>query len=267
LNQTTQVIQLTQITHLRGILRIQRLKTAFILGAGLGTRLRPLTEKCPKPLLPLAGRPIITYAMEHLIKAGVRKFIVNTHHCPDEYERAFPNASWRGVPIVFRHEPVLLDTGGGLKNIEDLLEEEEAIICYNGDIVADVPLEKLIDAHEEYRPEATLLLRSKGPLLNVNINERGEVCDLRHTLGNPGVRRCLFSGIYIVETRFLRFLQKGRIESIVPAFLRSISNRPGSVMGVVIDDGAWDDIGSIEAYEGMQNLVKGPRRRPSGRVQ
>ncbi|MFO7568460.1 MAG: sugar phosphate nucleotidyltransferase, partial [Smithellaceae bacterium] len=61
------------------------IKTAFILGAGLGTRLRPLTENMPKPLLPVGGRPIITYAMEHLRAAGVLRFIVNTHHCAEKY--------------------------------------------------------------------------------------------------------------------------------------------------------------------------------------
>ena len=100
----------------------RRFKTAFILGAGLGTRLRPLTEKCPKPLLKIGGRPIITYAMDHLMKVGVDRFIVNTHHASEIYLEAFPDRGWGGVPIIFRHEPVLLETAGGLKNIEDLLD-------------------------------------------------------------------------------------------------------------------------------------------------
>ena len=128
------------IEYLKATMKRRRFKTAFILGAGLGTRLRPLTEECPKPLLEIGGRPIITYAMDHLLKIGVDRFIVNTHHHPEVYLNKFPERQWRNVPICFRHEPVLLDTGGGLKNIEELLEGDEAIICYNGDVIADFPL-------------------------------------------------------------------------------------------------------------------------------
>jgi NDP-sugar pyrophosphorylase family protein len=230
-------------------LKRRRLKTAFILGAGLGTRLLPLTEHCPKPLLPLKGRPIITYVMDHLLTAGVDRFIVNTHHYSHLYAMSFPDGLWRGVPILFRNEPVLLDTAGGLKNIEDLLTGDEAILCYNGDVIADLPLQGLCSLHDRERPDATLLLRSSGPVLNVSINEAGEVCDLRHTLGNPGIQSCLFTGIYAVETSILRFIEAGSIQSIIPVLLRRIEEKPGSVRGLVVDEGEWNDVGTSVAYE------------------
>ena len=230
----------------------QRFKTAFILGAGLGTRLRPLTERCPKPLLEIGGRPVITYAMDHLLNAGVERFIVNTHHCPDVYLQKFPDMQWRGAPILFRHEPVLLDTAGGLKNIEDLLGDDKTILCYNGDLIADFPLQGLLQLHEQKQPEVTMVLRSRGPLLNVSINARGEVCDLRNALNHPGIQSCLFTGIYAVETSLLHHIEAGRIESIITSFLQRIASNPGSILGIIIDEGNWQDIGSLEIYEQLK---------------
>lgn len=234
----------------------RRFKTAFILGAGLGTRLFPLTQKCPKPLLELGGRPLITYAMDHLIGVGVDRLIVNIHPHPELYYKTFPDQKWREVPIFFRHEPVLLDTGGGLKNVEDLLFEDEAIFCYNGDVISNLPLERLREDHEKNRPEVTLGLRSHGPLLNVEINESGEICDLRHQLGIKGFRSLQFTGIYAVETSFLNYLKKGEAESIISVFLKRIVDQPGSIRGIIIDEGEWEDMGSIESYHKMQISLK-----------
>lgn len=230
---------------------VSSIKTAFILAAGLGTRLRPLTHTCPKPLLPVKGRPLITYAMDHLLTIGVKQFIINTHHCAEVYHQVFPEGQWKKIPIRFRHEPVLLDTAGGIKNIEDLLEDNESLLVYNGDIISTLPLHRLIHEHFTRKREVTLALRTKGSPLNVNITADGDVCDLRHTLGNPGVQSCLFTGIYIIERPFFNRLQAGRPESVIDVFLKMIGERPGSLTGVIIDEGSWYDIGSLEEYEKM----------------
>jgi mannose-1-phosphate guanylyltransferase len=227
----------------------KQIKTAFILGAGLGTRLRPLTDNTPKPLLEIGDRPIITYAMEHLRTIGVRRFIVNTHHYAEKYAEAFPHSNWKGIPIILRYEPILLDTAGGIKNIEDLIADDERIIVYNSDIISNLPLAPLISRHFELQTEVTLALRSSGHLLNVSIDQDSFICDLRHTLKNTGIQNCLFAGVYIVEKSFLKRLQTGKIESIVLPLVEMIKENPSSVGGAVIDDGYWHDVGTIEEYK------------------
>jgi len=236
----------------------RRFKTAFIPGAGQGLRLLPFTERCPKPLLEIGGRPIITYVMDHLISAGTDRFIVNTHHRPEVYVEKFPDRQWRGRPILFRHEPTLLDTAGGLKNIEDLLAEDEAIVCYNGDVFAHFSLDGFLEFHNLKKPEATLILRSEGSLLNVALDAKDAVCDIRNSLGNPGIRQCLFTGIYAVETSLLQHIEDGKIESIVTVFLERIKKKSDSIAGIVVDEGYWYDIGSPGLYEALRNGIEKP---------
>lgn len=166
-----------------------------------------------------------------------------------KYVEAFPEGNWQGTPITFRHEPVLLDTAGGIKNIEDLIAEDERIIVYNGDIIANMPIELLIRKHFELKTSVTLALRSTGPLLNVSVDKDGFVCDMRHILKNDGVKKCLFAGIYIVEKSFLKRLTTGKIESIVLPLVEMIKENPRSVGGVIIDDGGWYDVGTVAEYE------------------
>jgi NDP-sugar pyrophosphorylase family protein len=204
---------------------------------------------------------MITYAMDHLISAGIERFIINTHYFAEAYDKAFPDLQWRGIPIIFRYEPVLLDTAGGIKNIEDLLDGDESILIYNGDTFTDLPLAHLINKHYAKGKEITLALRSSGSPLNVNLNAEGEICDLRHTLGDSGVMSCLFTGIYIVEKSFLRRLRAGHIESVITVLIAMIREQPGSVAGIIIDEGSWYDIGSAAEYEKINALLAGSGQR------
>lgn len=137
----------------------------------------------------------------------------------------------------------------GLKNIEDLLVEDERVLVYNGDILTEISLERLIAAHEARRREVTLALRSSGEPANVCLDERDEICDMRFLLGIPGRRRCLFTGIYIVEKAFLRRFEPGYPVSVVPVLVEMLREKAGSVGSIILDEGVWHDIGSLEAYE------------------
>ncbi|MBV8142101.1 MAG: NTP transferase domain-containing protein, partial [Verrucomicrobia bacterium] len=92
---------------------IYRVRKAFVLGAGLGTRLRPLTNLLPKPMLPIFGKPLITFALDHLCQAGIERFWVNSHHLPEQFAAHFPNHEYRGTPLELVHEAALLEMGGG----------------------------------------------------------------------------------------------------------------------------------------------------------
>lgn len=224
-----------------------KVTTGFVLGAGLGKRLRPLTEDWPKPLLPVWGRPMITYAFERLRELGIKRFIVNTHHRPERFRETFPTAEWGGVPIILRNEPVLLDTGGGIRNIADLVGGE-TILVHNGDIVTDLPLGRLLDAHFSRGDEVTLALRSFGGPLLVEMGPDGKVRDICGRVGGAKTGLAyLFTGVYVVGPAFLRRFKPGEVMSVIPIFLEMI--REGARLGgVVIDDGFWSDLGTVEAY-------------------
>ena len=223
------------------------MQKAFVLGAGLGTRLRPLTDQLPKPLIPVFHRPLITWAFDHLLGAGVREFIVNTHHLPQCYAEAFPQGAHRGAPITFRHEPVLLETAGGIANIADLVQDAPFLV-YNGDILTDVPLEPLMQAHAGGENLVTLLLRSHGPARHIALDTaRGLVTDIRGRLGTGNMGTHQFTGIYAVSPAFLEHLTPGKIESVVNPWLEVIRDG-GRIGGVVVDEGRWWDLGDRTSY-------------------
>ena len=220
---------------------------AFVLGAGLGTRLRALTARLPKPLLPVCNQPLITRAFAHLRAAGVSRFVVNTHWQAQAYGEAFPGGRWEGHPVAFSHEsPEVLETAGGLRNAQGLLPAGEPFWVYNGDILSTLPLEEAWEAHRRAGNEVTLVLRSKDGPLQVSLErESGRILDLGCRLQPGRPAEFLFTGIYLVEPAFLERIPAGEKLSVVPVFLEMI--RQGARLGgVVVDGGEWWDLGTRE---------------------
>ena len=224
------------------------IRTAFVLGAGLGTRLRTLTMRRPKPLIPVLNRPLITYAFDHLLGVGIDRLAVNTFWQAERYAEFFHDGNYRGAELLFRREsPEVLETAGGIWNARDLLRDE-IFIVYNGDIFTDLPLEPALRAHRENDNEVTMVLRSQdGPLQVACDTARGRVTDLNHRIDPASDLRFLFTGIYIVSPEFIRRIPPATKLSVVPIFCAMI--RAGAKLGgVVIDDGSWRDLGSREQY-------------------
>lgn len=212
---------------------------AFILGAGLGTRLRPLTDALPKPLVPLFHKPLAEWALEACEAVGCKRFAINTHHLPEKWQGFGVNRD-----VKFFHEPILLETGGGLKNIENWIEDGNLLI-HNGDVFASIDLQKLVDAHEASGDEVTLALRSGGGERRIACGENHRVEDVRSEVrGLPGTH--VFTGIYCVKKEFLKRIPAGEILAVIPAFQELV--REGRIGAVVLDEGDWMDLGNVESY-------------------
>lgn len=223
----------------------RQVRQAFILGAGLGTRLRPLTDRLPKPLVPLYNRPLVEWAIDACLRAGIHRFAINTHHLPQAWSGFAAQAACRDLDLSFFYEPLLLDTGGGLRNIAPWVADEPLLV-HNGDIFTTMPLEKLVEAHLSGGQPATLALRSDGAERRVGLDPSGtRVTDLRHALGvDPGSH--VFSGVYCVNPEFLGLLPAGGVFSVIPTFVELA--RQGRLGAVVIDEGEWLDLGDRESY-------------------
>ena len=235
-------------------------KQAFILGAGLGNRLRPLTERLPKPLVPLFHRPLAGWAMDACVKIGIRRFAINTHHLPD---------AWQGFAsdfdVTLFHEPELLETGGGLKNIGPWMDGEPVLV-HNGDIFSTLPLEKLIAAHEQSGLPVTLAIRSEGPAQHIALDPSGNrVTDIRNLLGKAEGTH-LFTGIYCVSPGFLDLIPANEKIAVIPAFLELA--KTGQLGAVVLDEGVWLDLGDRESYlQAHRELALGPAIHPLATVE
>ena len=247
--------------------------TAFVLGAGLGTRLRPLTLRLPKPLLPVAHRTLLERAFGHLrADLGIDRFVVNTHHLPEAFRRALPHGTWDGLPVTLRHESILLDTGGGLANIRDLVPAGQSLAIYNGDILSDVPLRPAWRHHLASEAEATLILRKSGSLVNVACAVEGRadgpatgsIVDIRGLLGKDAPL-FQFTGICYASPALLdRLPPAGTVFSLIPFLVERIADG-ARIGGVVAEDGQWWDLGTPEAVLEAHAWLAGhdfPRHAP-----
>ena len=131
----------------------------MILAAGLGTRLRPLSDLRAKPALPVRGRPVICLLLEFLARQGCREIMINLHHLPDTIRAAIDADHPEDIEIHFSEEPRPLGTGGGIRRAADFLRESKACIVLAGDMLIDVPLRELFERHLASGRHATLLLR------------------------------------------------------------------------------------------------------------
>ena len=216
---------------------------AFVLGAGLGMRLRPLTEDLPKPLIPIFQKPLITFVLDHLIAAGVRSFVINTHHRPEAFREFFAEGTYRGHPVQLVHEPEILGTGGGIKNVESQLRAEH-FISYSGDLLSDIELAPLLEEHFRAGNDVTIALRETEHGADVAL-EGNRVVDMVNRYGHAG--RYDFAGIGVWRRAVFDRIPPGQHVSYIPILAEWLGDG-GKIGGVVLNERKWFNIGSRKEY-------------------
>lgn len=228
---------------------------AFILAAGLGTRLAPLTDSLPKPLVPVFHKPLLTFALDSVMAAGFGGISFNTHHLPGAFAAEFGfEPAYRGRKLRGFHEPLLLDTGGGIRNARPGLGEGTFLV-YNGDILADMPLKELLERHRGSGAIATLLLRPGGGKANVLFDPAaGEIRDLRGELGDAEGTPVVYSGIALFEPGIFEWIPSEGPYSVIDALIAAM--RAGNkVAGMLVKEGLWIDLGTPASYLEAHRLL------------
>ena len=234
---------------------------AMILAAGLGTRLRPLTDDRPKALVEVGGHTLLEITLARLREFGVREVIVNVHHFADMVVEYLKKNNSFGMRIEVSREEVLLDTGGGLKKaawffLEDSGRPEEPFILHNVDVISTIDLRRMAQFHSEKHALATLAVQDRETSRYLLFDEKLELCGRRSgTDGKPELVRSskqlqalAFSGIHLISPRLLGMLTEEGVFSIIPSYLR-LASEGEKILAFRADEYEWRDLGNPESVE------------------
>lgn len=241
---------------------------AMILAAGLGTRLRPLTNDRPKALVEIDGHTLLEITLKRLASFGIREVIVNLHHFADlvvEYLRE--NKSF-GMSVEISREEVLLDTGGGLKKAGwFFLDSGESFLLHNVDVVSTIDFGRMIEFHSQRNALATLAVQKRQTSRYLLFDEKGELCGRRRAnhdaeLLRPGKEslELAFSGVHIISPKLLGMMSEEGVFSVIETYLR-LAGAGEKIVGFRADEYYWRDLGKPE------NLVQAAREAEQGLFQ
>jgi NDP-sugar pyrophosphorylase family protein len=232
---------------------------AMILAAGLGTRLRPLTDDRPKALVEVAGRTLLEICVARLRAFGIREVIVNTHHFADrmfDYLQARNNF---GMRIEVSREEELLDTGGGVKKaawffLESGADRNEPFLLHNVDVLSTIDLACMVRFHREHNALATLAVQDRRTSRPLLFDQRGRFHGRGTGHGSrsgggvepaPAFEALAFSGIHVVSPHIFAKMQEGGAFSIIDAYVRLAAQ--GEIIAAFrADDAYWRDLGRPE---------------------
>lgn len=227
---------------------------AMVLAAGLGTRLRPLTNDRPKALVKVGGRTMLEITLERLRAFGVNEAIVNTHHFAEKVREYLAAKENFGMRIEISREEVLLDTGGGLKKAAWFFLEgaqEQPFILHNVDVISNIDLGRMARCHQESGALATVAVQArptKRPLLFDAVGQFRGRAVLTDTGREPGAQELAFSGIHIISKSIFDKITEDGVFSIIDTYVR-LAGEGEKIVAFRADEYFWRDLGRPENVE------------------
>lgn len=220
---------------------------AFVLCAGLGTRLRPLTLKKPKALLPIHGQPMVYHIINHLKATGSKDIVINTHYLASQLEKSIGDGSSFGLNIEYSYEEEILDTGGGLKKVEYFLDND-TFIMHNCDVITNVDLVKMIAFHKQNKNQVTLLASARHDPKCLCVAETGRLEKIVFADSQEGSHT--FCGIHIVEPFIFKHIPPEKPISIIKIYNKLLAEGiPINIFS--LGDAFWQEVGGLESYEAI----------------
>lgn len=226
----------------------------MILAAGLGTRIRTISETVPKPLLPVHGFPLIAYALGQLKAAGITEVVVNTHHFGEMVEKYLQPCADHGIRVAFSREVEPLETGGGIAAARQHIGQEPFVVL-NADTICDIELRSVIAAHRDHGGAATMALREHPDPSAFSVVEwdesDGRIVDIRGTLNisTPTSRATLYTGVQVLDPVVFDYLHPVRTSIVDSFYLPAL--RDGQAICGHMTAGYWADIGTPERYDAL----------------
>jgi NDP-sugar pyrophosphorylase family protein len=212
----------------------------MVLAAGLGTRLRPLTDDRPKALVELQGRTLLQITLERLRLFGIHEVMVNVHHFADAVIAYVHAHDGFGMHVEISREDVLLDTGGGLKKAGWFFAGEEPFIVHNVDVISTIDLARMTQFHEDHDALVTLAVQDRPTSRPLLFDGQLRLC------GRAGAGGGLaFAGIHVVSPRLLGLLEDDGAFSIITSYL-DLAKRGEKIIAFPADEYRWRDLGKPE---------------------
>jgi NDP-sugar pyrophosphorylase family protein len=208
--------------------------------------------------MPVFGKPLITFALDHLSALGVTSFVVNTHHLAGQFAAFFANGTYLGRRVKLVHEPRLLETGGGIKNAEKWIGQDPFIV-YSGDILTDIDLEGLIEEHFRKGNDVTLALRNTGLASSLALSTDGRVIDIKARANRSGTYD--FANVSLWNPEIFRRIPAGTKISFFPV-LADWLGKDGRIGGIVLNERQWFNIGSRAEYLAVHQTISEQGWRP-----